>query len=99
MGRTSQAPTAENARIHAEITAIFLRHEVGRRFRSSEKRMQRLVDAAGLADTGKVFRPSVVVTCFQLLQGDFVWRVTVNLVGAHQNKNGFRAMLATGFKN
>src|SRR5258708_2306344 len=60
--------------------------------------MQCLVDAARFTDTGEVFRPGVVVSRLQLLQRNFVWRIAVNLIGAHHYENRIAAMLPGSFQ-
>ena len=60
--------------------------------------MQSLIDAAGLAHASVIFRSRIVVTAFQFFQRNFVWRVTVNFVGAHEDKNSVRAVLARCLK-
>src|SRR5258706_14922908 len=60
--------------------------------------MESLIYAAGLAHAGVIFGSRIVVAGFQLLQRNFVGRVTVDFVGAHENANGVAAMLACGFE-
>src|SRR5260221_13113968 len=60
--------------------------------------MQCLVDAARFTDTGEVFRPGVVVSRLQLLQWNLVWRVAVNLIGAHYYENLVAAVLTGSFQ-
>src|SRR5882724_2190427 len=60
--------------------------------------MESLIDAAGLAHSGTILRPRIVVAGFQLLQRNFVGRVTVDFVGAHENENSVAAMLPCGFE-
>src|SRR5438874_13135890 len=51
VGRPRQAATAKDSHLHPEVTPIFLRGKIRCRFRGPKKRMQRLIDPAGLADT------------------------------------------------
>src|SRR5258708_37789078 len=60
--------------------------------------MESLIYAAGLAHAGVIFGSRIVVAGFQLLQRNFVGRVTVDFVGAHENANSVAAMLACGFE-
>src|SRR5438309_9982836 len=87
VGRPRQAATAKDSHLHSEVTPIFLRGKVRRRFRSAKKRMQRLVDPASLADTLKILGSRVIVPLLQLFQRDLIRRISINLVGAKKNEH------------
>ena len=98
MRRAGEASASENADFHAEIPAVFLGHQVRRGFGGAEERMQRAVDAAIFGDAVVVLWAGIFPAGFQFLEGEFVGRVTINLVGAQKNEDRFGAMKARGFE-
>src|SRR5439155_4997045 len=79
-------------------TAILLGHDIGSGFGSAEYGMKRLVDAAAFINTVVVFRLCILEARRQLDERDAVGRIPVDLVGAHQNERGVRAVLPGGFE-
>src|SRR6266478_2112770 len=60
--------------------------------------MQRAVDAARFVDARMILRTHVVVSRFQLLHGNFVRRVAIDLGATEEDKYRLRTMLARGFQ-
>src|SRR5258706_8305646 len=96
--RPGKASAAKNAYTHAEVSPVFLRVNVAGCFRSSEQGMQRAIDAAILVDSVEIGWIRVVVARFGFAQRLFVGRVTVDLIGAHEDESGVAAMLARGLQ-
>src|SRR6266404_8888249 len=55
--------------------------------------MHSTVDPACFVDTVTIFRPRVIVTCLQFLQGNFVWRIAVYFICTEKNEDRFGTML------
>ena len=96
--RPGEAAAAENTDLHSEIAAVFLGHQVRRRFRGAKQRMQRAVNAAVFRNAVVVFRSRILPAGFQFLERDFVGGVAINLVGAQKDENRFGTVEAGGFE-
>jgi len=59
--------------------------------------MQSAVDATIFGDAVVVFRPCVFPAGLELLEGNFVRGIPINLVGAKENEDSFRAVETSGF--
>ena len=93
-----QTAAPKDSDSHVEVASIFLRGKIRRRLGSSKERMQCLIDPACFGDTRKIFRPRVVVPLLQLLQGNLIRCIAINLVGAQKNENCLGQMLSCRFE-
>ena len=96
--RPGQASAAQAAARQAEVEAVFLDGNVGRRFRRPEKGMLRLVDGKILRDAVGISRIVIVPPGFEFLEPDEVRTVPVDLVGRHVDEGRFRAGAADGLE-
>ena len=94
---TGETATAEAASWQAEITTVFLDHDIGRDLGCAEQRVLGLVDGEVLGDAVDVDRIGVVPASFEFGQGDGVGSVAIDLVGGHVDEGRLRAGLAGGF--
>ena len=85
--RAGQAAAAEDARLHAEVAAVFLGHHVARELADAEEAVDAAVDPAGLVDAVVVLGVGVVVAGLVLDQRQLVGHVAVDLVGAHEDEH------------
>ena len=93
-----EASAAEDPDFQAKVAAVFLRHYVSGDFRCAKYGMQRAVNAAIFVDAFVILRARIIVARGKLFHRNFVGRVAIDLVGAHENEHGFRGMLAGGFQ-
>src|SRR5260370_11435169 len=93
-----QAAASKDTYLHVEVAPIFLRDQVRRRFRSAKKRMQRLIDPAGLADTRKIFHPRVVVPLLRLFEWNLIRRIAINLIRTQKYEHRLWRMQPRGFQ-
>ena len=96
--RPGQASAAQAAGRQAEVEAVFLDDNVGRRFRRPEKGVLRLVDGKILRDAVGISRIVIVPPGFEFLEPDEVRTVPVDLVGRHVDEGRFRAGAADGLE-
>jgi hypothetical protein len=92
--RPGETAAAEGHRLHPEIAAVFLHHEVGRDFRGPEQAVgavvdrHRLVDAEFREGMRGIELPSRVL----LDQGQHVGGVAIDLVGGGEDEDGIGTM-------
>lgn len=92
--RAGEAAATEAAGGHAEVAPVFLDHHVARYLGGAEEAVLGLVDGEILRDAVRIGRIVVVPAGFQLLQGDGVGSVAIDLVGGKMGEGALRASLA-----
>lgn len=81
MVRAGQTSTTQGTGRHAEISPVFLDHDIGGNFRSTEERVLRLVDRKAFRDPMLVVGAAKIPTRFQFIKREAVGTIAVNLVG------------------
>ena len=95
---TGQTAAAQAAGLHAEVTAGFLHHNVGRDFGCTKEQVLGLVYGEGFLDTVRASWIIVIPAGRQFLEPDPVGRIAINLVGAHVDERRFGAGVPRGFQ-
>ena len=92
--RTGEAAPAQGTGRHAEVASVLLDHDVGSYLGGSEEGVLALVDREILGNAMGVGWICVVPAGLNLLKGDAVGAVAVDLVRGHVDEGGLRASLA-----
>ena len=93
-----EASSAEAARRHAEVAAVFLDHDIGGDFGGAEEGVFALVDGEILADAVLVSGIVVVPAGLELFEGDAVGPVSVDFVRRHVDEGGLGTSLSRRFE-
>lgn len=93
-----EAASSQAAGGHSEIATVFLDHDVGGYFGSSEEGMLRLVDGKVFGNAVFVGRIVVVPASFEFFEFDSIRSVTVDLVGRHVDEGRFGTGLPSSFE-
>ena len=96
--RTGEATAAQAAAAQAEVSSIFLNHDVAGDFGSAKETMLALIDRQIFTNPLGERRIVIVPTAGKLPELDGIGAVTVHLVGAHVDKDGLRRVAANGFQ-
>ena len=96
--RAGQAAAPEADRRHAEVAAVLLDEQVGRRLGRAEEAVHRRVDPHRLVDSVGVGRVRVVPARLELDELELVRRVAVDLVRREEDERRLRAAAAGGLE-
>jgi hypothetical protein len=97
--RVGEATTTKTGRLHVEVAAVFLNQHVSRDFGGTKKRMFRVVDRHRFINP--VLVPVArcnLPTRFAFHQRQPIGRVSINLVGGHEDKNRRGTVLSCGLQ-
>ena len=95
---TRQAAAPQAASGHAEITSVFLHHDIRCDFRSTKEGVHALVDRQGFSDPMRILRIRIIPAGLEFFQLDGIWSISIDLVGTHLHKRTLRTGLAGGFQ-
>ena len=100
MRGAGKAPSAKDARAHAEIAAILLNHDVGGNFADAKNTVLGLIDAHRFIDS--VLAPAMLgrklPTPLHFNERQKVRRVAIDFIGRREDEHGLGRMLARGFE-
>src|SRR5579864_6199987 len=96
--RTGKATAAQATAAQAEVSSIFLNHDVAGDFGGPKETVLALIDRQIFTNTLSECGIVVVPTRGKLPELDGIRAITVHLVGAHVDEDGLRRVAANGFK-
>src|SRR4051812_6426780 len=83
-----KASAAKDPHLHSKVFSILLGHDIARRFRRAEQRVETPIDAALLRNAVVILRLWILPSRGKLYERHLIGSVAVDLIRAHVNEYG-----------